>query len=138
MEKKIAAIRELFQNCNAPEERYKKIIEIGRSAPLLEAQYCNADHRVEGCQSTLYLHAWVEDGKIYFQAQSDALISNGLAQLLTRVYSGERPETVLQAPPTYLEDLQIPASLSPTRSGGLSSLLLRMKQEALKVITANR
>ena len=70
-----------------------------------------------------------------FRAESDALISAGLAVLLVRVYDGETPETMLKCPPTYLEELGIPGSLSPGRAVGLVSLHRRMQQEAVRLLT---
>ena len=75
-----------------------------------------------------------EEGKLYFQAESDALISKGLAALLIAVYSGESPEAILKCPPSYLEEIGITASLTPNRANGLYSIHLRMKQEALKAL----
>ena len=69
-----------------------------------------------------------------FEAEADALISAGLAALLTQVYSGETPETILKCPPTYLDEIGISASLTPNRANGLYSIHLRMKQEALKLL----
>ena len=77
----------------------------------------------------MYLYTNSSEGKIVFQGSSDALISQGLAALLIRIYSGESPETILKCPPNFLEELGIPASLSPNRANGLYSLHLRMKQK---------
>lgn len=129
---KQAAIKQLFVKCKNEEECYQKIIELGRRAPPMKAENKRPDHLVKGCQSTMYLHTFLEKGKVYFEAESDALISSGLGQILTLVYSGEDPETILKCPPSYLEELGISASLTPNRANGLYSVHLRMKQEALK------
>ena len=127
-------IKALFSNCENAESRYKKIIELGKEQISFPVEFKIEENQVKGCQSTMYLHSYLNDGRIYFESYSDALISSGLAVLLTRVYSGETPENVLKCPPAYLDDLSIHASLSPSRSNGLSSLHLRMKQDALKFI----
>jgi cysteine desulfuration protein SufE len=130
-------IRKIFGECLNEEARYNKIIELGRNlhhAPL-DLIYKKEENIVQGCQSTMYLRSYMMDGKIYFESDSDALISAGLAALLTFVYSGESPETVLRSPPHYLEELKISASLSPSRANGLYSVHLRMKQDALKMLT---
>ncbi len=134
LDTKISNLTTVFSNCSTPQTRYEKIIEIGRAAPPLPDEHQISENLVAGCQSRLYLHTHLQNDKIYFATTSDALISAGLAQLLIRVYSGELPETVLTHKPTYLEDLEIPASLSPSRANGLASLYLRMKREALRAI----
>lgn len=125
-------IKELFLSCTSVEERYKKIIELGTKLPLLDSSLKIPENRVEGCQSEMYLYTSYEDGFLVFAADSDALISKGLAALLILVYSHEAPEVILTCPPNYLSELGIPQSLSPGRSNGLSSLFLRLKQETIK------
>lgn len=127
-------IKKLFESCHTEEDKYKKIIELGRLQSKLSDQYKIEENIIVGCQSTVYLHSELENGKVIFEAEADALISAGLAALLIRVYSGEPPEVMLTCPPTYLEELGISASLTPSRSNGLYSMHLRMKQEALKLI----
>ena len=134
MQPKIDQLKHHFAGCTSP---YDKIIELGRDLPPLPKADQIPANLVSGCQSTLYLKTTFREGKLYFETQADALISAGLAVLLTSVLSGETPETVLTFEPTYLTELNIPASLSPSRANGLASLHLRMKQEALKMLTAN-
>ncbi len=133
MQSKIAQLKSHFTHCTSP---YDKIIELGRNLPPLPPADQIPANLVSGCQSTLYLKTTLLDGKLIFETQADALISAGLAVLLTTVLSGETPETVLTFDPTYLTDLQIPTSLSPSRANGLASLHLRMKQEALKQLAS--
>ncbi len=128
-------MKKLFALCQNIEEKYEKIIELGRNQGKLDPQFRTSHNRVEGCQSIMYLHAALQDGFMHFAAESEALISQGLATLLIAVYSGEPPEVVLKCPPTYLDELEIASSLTPNRANGLYSLHLRMKQEALKALT---
>ena len=100
----------------------------------MDAAYKVDENIVQGCQSVMYLRSHMKDGKVFFEVSSEALISAGLAALLVFVYSGEPPEAILKIPATYLQDLGIYASLTPGRSNGLSSLYLRMKQDALKFL----
>lgn len=104
---------------------------MGRSLPTFEAQYKTPDRIVRGCQSTLYLRSFLIEGKMFFEAASDALISAGLAALLIYVYSGESPETILKRPPDFLAEIGIMATLSMNRSNGLAHIHLRMKQDAI-------
>lgn len=134
---KQSQIKRLFTNCKTKEDTYQKIIEIGQSSPSLPVQYKIPENEVPGCQSIMYLHAKHKDGKIYFEAESEALISCGLAALLTRVYSGEDPETIIKCPPDYLEEIGVSSSLSPNRANGLYSIHLKMKQIALQSMINN-
>lgn len=113
------------------EQRYDALIEMGRRLPPFPADWKIPSRVVSGCQSTLYLYADMREGKIFFQAHSDALISLGLAAMLIAAYSGESPETILKCPPQFIAALKIGTILSPNRSNGLSHIHLRMKQEAL-------
>ena len=125
-------IREFFSAASTPEERYQIIIDLGKQAPRLPLEEKTEERRVKGCQSLTYLKADFVEGKCLFQIDSEALISAGLGQLLTRVYSGEPPEAIVKCPPHYLEELGIVKSLSPSRSQGLGNMFARMKLEAVK------
>lgn len=123
----------LFAACQCEEDKYKKIIELGRQAPKLSQKHKIKENIVPGCQSTVYLYAYEKDGKIYFEAEADAMISAGLARILVEVYSGEDVEAILKCPPDYLKKLGIDASLTPSRANGLYSIHLQMQREALKL-----
>lgn len=129
--KKQNALKNLFKECSSDEDKYKKIIHIGQNLPPYPTEYMTKDHVVHGCQSRMYLYTYLEKGKVRYYAYSEALISAGLAALLLTVYDDEAPEVVLQCPPLFLEELGIKNALSPGRANGLSSLFLKMKQDAL-------
>jgi cysteine desulfuration protein SufE len=126
-------IKALFLRCSSEEEKYQKIIELGRQQPRLPGSDKIPENLVKGCQSNMYLTSNLSDGRVFYAAESDALISAGLAVVLIKVYSGETPETILKCPPDYLEELGISANLTPSRANGLYSIHLRMKQDALKI-----
>lgn len=126
-------MKALFAHCENEEQKYQMIITMGREQPPLSDVEKKNENIVKGCQSTVYLTSSLVEGKILFAAESDALISSGLAAVLIRVYSGETPETVLKCAPDYLEELGLSASLTPGRANGLYSIHLRMKQDALKL-----
>ena len=126
-----------FSDCQSSEATYTKIISLGKQLKSLSDQKKSDHLRIQGCQSLMYMNSSLKDDKVYFEAESDALISAGLAMLLIRVYSGESPETILQCPPDFLTTLNIPASLSPSRANGLANIHLRMKQDALKFLLEN-
>lgn len=127
-------MKNLFATCATVEEKYAKIIELGRTLTPLAKEFKTEQNLVRGCQSTMYLRSYLDQGAVYFEAESDALISAGLATLLLKVYSGETPEAILKCPPTYLDALGIGTSLTPSRANGLYSIHLRMKQDALKML----
>jgi cysteine desulfuration protein SufE len=128
------AVKDLFGSCRTEEDKYRKIIEIGRDLPKFSSSLKTPNNIVNGCQSVVYLHASLVKGKMRFELDSDALISSGLGAILLLVYDNETPETILKCPPDYLETLGIGASLTPNRANGLYSMHLKMKQEALKLL----
>lgn len=123
-----------FAGCKTAEQTYAKLIELGRSLPALIETKKTDEHLVKGCQSRVYLTSEWFDGTVVFAAESDALISSGLAALLIHVYSGEPPEVILKCPPDCLDALGIRGSLTPNRANGLYSMHLKMKQEALHLL----
>jgi len=131
---KVVEIKNLFSFFSKDEEKYSSLIAMGKKMPPFSESLKTPDRIVHGCQSTLYLQAECKEGKIFFSAASDALISAGLAALLIMAYSGETPETVLKNPPLFLQEIGILTSLSPNRSNGLHHIYLRMKQEALNFL----
>lgn len=130
-------VKKLFSGLVTVESKYDKIIEIGRSQCHVPPKYKTDQYLVPGCQSRMYLVSHFVNGKVYFESEADAIISAGLSTLLIRVYSGEDPETILKCPPTYLEELNIPQTLTPGRANGLASIYLRMKQDALRYYMQN-
>lgn len=127
-EKKCEEVKKIFAPLTA-DERYQRLMQMGRSLPPFPDELKTPANLVAGCQSMLFLHSDLRDGKMFFQAHSDALISSGLAALLIFVYSGESPKIVLLHPPAFLSGLSL--SLTPARSNGLSHIHLRMRQLAL-------
>ncbi len=131
---KVQKVKELFRDCHTVEAKYQRIIELGRKQVALTAEAKNDTTLVRGCQSVLYLQTTLSDGRLYFQTEAEALISAGLGQLLTQVYSGESPETILRNPPKYIEEMEIAQTLTPGRANGLASMYVRMKEEALRCL----
>ena len=126
-------IKSLFSTCANEEQKYEKIIDLGRHLPPLSSTDKIPENLVNGCQSQMYLKSHLENGNVVFEGASDALISAGLAAILIKAYSGESPETILKCPPKYLDEIGISDSLTPNRASGLYSIHLRMKQDALKL-----
>lgn len=132
--KDFSEVKNLFQHCHTPEQRYEKIIDLGRSLDPMPPEHKIEANRVRGCQSIVYLCSECIDGKMIYHAASDALISSGLASLLLKAYNGLTPEEVLENKPTFLEDLQFYTSLSPGRSNGLANMVLHIQRQAVKFL----
>lgn len=133
--KKEKWILKLFENCLDKNQIYEKILELGKKNPPLEGKHKCEDNRVIGCQSQMHLHTYInQNQEICFHASSDSLIASGLAFILTQAYSQENIEVILKHPPKFLEKLKVQQSISINRINGLSSLHLKMKQDALKQV----
>ena len=117
-------------------DRYQYLIDLGRRLPEFPDVLRTEENRIRGCQSQVWFVAEKKDGRLEFQAISDAAIVSGLIALLLRVYSGRRPQEILNTPPDFVAALQLESHLSPTRSNGLSSMLTAIRgfaAEALQV-----
>ena len=125
------AIIEEFANFDDWMDKYNYIIELGKSLPLIDEQYKQDKYLITGCQSNVWLEAKFTDGKIYFKADSDAIITKGIVSLLIRVLSGKTPNEILNSSLTYLDTIGLTKHLSPTRSNGLVSMIKQMKIYAL-------
>lgn len=127
-------IKELLSSSNVNEELYKRIINLGKQSMHFEESWKNDANLVPGCQSILFLYSYLEQRRVRLHTYSNALISQGLSQLLVMTYDNETPEVILQCPPKFLEELKIFSLLSPGRANGLANLYLRIKQHAFQYI----
>ncbi len=107
-------------------DRYAMLIEMGKDCPIIDAKYRNDNYLINGCQSRVWLHAKLEDGKIYFSADSDAVITKGIINLLIKVLSGQKPSDIIAADMSFLDEIGLKEHLSPTRSNGLLSMVKQM------------
>lgn len=110
--------------------KYEYLIDLGKSLPLIDDRYKTEEYRIKGCQSQVWLHTDLVDGKLYFTADSDAIITKGMIALLVRVLSDQRPEDVAQADLYFIDRIGLREHLSPTRSNGLVHMVERMKLSA--------
>lgn len=121
---RISALKADFLRFNDWEERYKHLISLGKEMPLMEEVNRIPANIVKGCQSQVWLHADLgDDGKIYFQADSDATIVKGIIALLVGIYSGSTPDEILRTKSTFLEDIGLREHLSMSRANGLNSMM---------------
>ena len=113
-------------------DKYQLLIDLGNEQEPLEEQYKNESNLIEGCQSRVWLQADLTDeGKIHFQAESDALIVKGIITLLIRVLDNQTPDDILNADLYFIEQIGLREHLSPTRSNGLLAMMKQMRMYAL-------
>lgn len=112
-------------------EKYEYIIQLGKDLPLIDPKYKTDDNLIRGCQSKVWLHAELQDGKLVFTADSDAVITKGLVSLVIQVLSGHAPKDIAEAEIYFIDAIGLTSHLSPTRSNGLLSMLKQMKLYAV-------
>jgi len=112
-------------------DKYSYLIEIGNEMTPIDAKYKVESNLIRGCQSRVWLHQDFIDGKIVFEAESDALIVKGLVALLLRVYSNRKPKEILESEPRFIDEIGLRQHLTPTRSNGLLAMVKQMKLYAL-------
>ncbi|WP_341836532.1 SufE family protein [Chitinophaga pollutisoli] len=112
-------------------EKYEYIIQLGKDLPLIDPQYKTDDNLIRGCQSKVWLHAELKDGKLVFTADSDAVITKGLVSLVVQVLSGHAPKDIAEADIYFIDAIGLTSHLSPTRSNGLLSMLKQIKLYAV-------
>lgn len=112
-------------------DKYAYLIEIGNEMTPIDSKYKVESNLIRGCQSRVWLHQEFTDGKIVFEAESDALIVKGLVALLLRIYSDRTPKEILESEPRFIDEIGLRQHLSPTRSNGLLAMVKQMKLYAL-------
>ena len=111
--------------------KYEHIIEMGKSLPMIEEKYKTDDRLIKGCQSKVWMHSELKDGKIFFKADSDAIITKGLVAIVIRVLNEHTPDEILNAKMDFVEKIGLKEHLSPTRANGLVNMIKQMKLDAL-------
>lgn len=112
-------------------DKYNYIIELGKELPMIDEQYKTPEFLIDGCQSQVWLHADYHDGKVFFTADSDAIITKGIVNLLIRVLSERTPQEIIDNDLEYLNAIGLKEHLSPTRSNGLASMIKQIKLYAV-------
>lgn len=112
-------------------ERYEFIIGMGRKLPPFPEVWMDEDHRVQGCQSKVWMQTAFRDGALFFAGKSDAAIVSGLVALLLRVYSGRSPEEILATDPVFLKELGLLEALSMNRGNGIASMARKIREYAV-------
>lgn len=115
-------------------DKYEYIIDLGKKLPLIDESLKTDDRLIKGCQSRVWLNALMEDGKIQFTADSDAVITKGIISLLVRVMTNQPAKDIAEQELYFIDKIGLKEHLSPTRSNGLLSMVKQMKMYALKFV----
>ena len=111
-------------------EKYEHLIELGKTIQIIDNRYKIDSNLIKGCQSKLWLHAELKNGKVIFSADSEAIITKGIAAILLRVFSNQHPEDIIKSNLDYIEKIGLKEHLSPTRANGLVSMIKQIKYYA--------
>ena len=113
-------------------DKYEYLIDLGKNLEAYPEECKTEDKIIKGCQSRVWLDYKVQDGRIYFKADSDAIITKGIISLLISVYSGRTPEEIASSDFGFIEKIGLKENLSPTRANGLASMIATIKAVALE------
>ena len=128
LEKSIVEDFELFDEWA---ERYQYIIELGQKLPPLDDKYKVDENKIKGCQSSVWLHAYSENGKVFFEADSDSTFVKGEIALLINVLSGQDPKDIVYTDLKFIDAIGLRQHIAVTRANGLASIIKQMKLYAL-------
>jgi len=112
-------------------QRYEYMIDLGKSLPLIDEKYKTEDYIIKGCQSKVWVHAGMNDDKVAFTADSDAIITKGIIAILIRAFSGQPPQDIIDADTSFIDEIGLKEHLSPTRANGLVSMIKQIKLYAV-------
>ena len=118
-------------------DKYEYIIELGKQLLPIEDKFKTMAFKIQGCQSQIWLHPYLKDKKIYFEATGDALIAKGLVDILIRIYSGRSAQEILQTDTAKLKALQLSEIISSGRQNGIASMVEKIYAYAKEVSNAN-
>jgi cysteine desulfuration protein SufE len=107
------------------------MIDLGKSLPLIDEKLKNDDKLIKGCQSKVWVHAEINNGKVEFTADSDAIITKGIIAILIRVFSNQSPKAIIEANTDFIDQIGLKEHLSPTRANGLVSMIKQIKMYAI-------
>ena len=125
------AIVEDFSISNDWMDRYQQLIELGKELPPIDEKKRTDQYLINGCQSKVWLDAELRDGRIFFSADSDAIITKGIVSLLIKVLAARTPEDIINADLYFIDKIGLRENLSPTRSNGLVAMVKQMRMYAL-------
>jgi len=120
------------------EGKYEYIIDMGKKLPPLADEHKKEENKIRGCQSTVWMVSEHHGGRVWFQADSDAMIVKGLISMLIRVLSGQHPQDIISAEMGFIDKIGMSSHLAQTRSNGLRSMIKQMKLDAMAWEAKNR
>lgn len=126
-----AEIVDEFSLFDSWEDKYEYIIDMGKKLSPLEDEHKKDENKIRGCQSTVWMVSEARDGRVYYKADSDAVIVKGLISMLIRVLSGQRAEDIVQAELRFIDQIGMSTHLAQTRSNGLRAMIKQMKLDAM-------
>ena len=112
-------------------DKYDYLIGLSDSLPAIAPEHRTEKYLIEGCQARVWVDARMEEGKIFYAADSDAIITKGISALLIRVLNGRSPQEVLDTDLYFIDAIGLSANLSPTRANGLAAMVKQMRLYAL-------
>ncbi|MBQ8778793.1 MAG: SufE family protein [Alistipes sp.] len=112
-------------------DKYDYLIELSDTLPAIVAEHRTDDYVIKGCLSRVWVDARIEQGKVFFSADSDAIITKGIIALLIRVMNGRTPSEIIDMDLYFIDAIGLGENLSPTRSNGLLAMIKQMKMYAL-------
>jgi len=112
-------------------DKYQHLIDLGKSLPIINEAHKTDDKIIKGCQSRVWLDAQLDNDKVVYKADSDAIITKGIVAVLVRAYSNQSPDDILNADTSFIDDIGLKEHLSPTRANGLVAMIKQMKIYAL-------
>jgi len=112
-------------------QRYEYMIDLGKTLPLIAAEFKTDDNIIKGCQSKVWVHAELKDSQLEFTADSDAIITKGIIAILIRVFSNQHPKDILASDTSFIDQIGLKEHLSPTRANGLVSMIKQIKMYAI-------
>ncbi len=124
-------IVEEFEGFDEWMDKYAYLIDLGNDLEPFDDTYRLNENLLDGCQSKVWLHAWMEDGKVYFMGDSDAIIVKGIVALMIRALSGQTPDDILSSDLSFVDKVGLKEHLSPTRSNGLVAMIKQLRLFAL-------
>lgn len=130
LEEKKQQVIEDFSTYDEWLDKYEYLIELGKGLEALPEDKKTENNLIKGCQSRVWLDSELKDGRLYFSADSDAIITKGIISLLVNIYSGSTPEEIVADDFGFVEEIGLRENLSPTRAGGLASMIQTIKKIA--------
>ena len=114
-------------------DKYEYLIDLGRKLDAFPEELKTEDRLIKGCQSRVWLDTVEQDGKLYFRADSDAIITKGIISLLIGVYSGRTAREIAEDDFSFVDKLGLRENLSPTRANGLASMIETLRRTAQNI-----